>query len=55
MCGCEPGFVCTRCTGDLKQDHRLLLEGDLPDPRQEEWERRAREDRYLTELKGGAA
>ena len=37
MCGCEPNFVCSRCTGDLRQDWRMQ---HTQDPREVEEERR---------------
>lgn len=52
MCGCEPGFVCTRCTGDPRQDWRMLVDGDEPERWQQEQEDAERLARRLTNLRG---
>lgn len=48
MCACEPGFVCSTCTGDPKQDHRVE---DEPDRWQEEQEEAVRLARRLADLR----
>lgn len=37
MCSCEPTFVCSRCSGDPRQDWRLAFEADPADDAERRW------------------